>query len=678
MGLNFLAPLFLAALAAIAIPILVHLTNRPRERVLPFPSLMFLQRVQYRTVRRQQIRHWILFLLRAAVIILVAAAFARPLFEGSGADALAAGGHRELVILLDQSMSMAYGDRWERATGAARRAAASLGPDDRATLVLFDDQATQAGSSDGAGGLEAALAAARPTASPTRYAAGLSVARDLLQDATRPRREVLLISDFQRGGWRGDEDLRLPAGALFTFEDVSDGATENLAVVGLAVERTRASGRERVTVSGRLANPGSQAARDVPVYLEVDGQRVGSREVDLAARGAGMVQFDPIALSDRPVRVRARLGRADPLATDDVHQAVVAPARPVHVLLVSEDGLFLRRALSLGADPPFAVTRRTSQTLSGADLAGQAVVLLDDVPAPGSGLMQRLSGFVEAGGGLCVALGRRSAPEGWEARGAALMAGATGPVVDRLADHGARLSGLAGEHPAFEIFRAPRSGDMSTARFFRYRTFRPGDGAVVLARFDDGGVALAEHALGRGRVVVWTSGLDNVWNDLAVQPVFLPFLHQLVGYLAGYQAPRLSHTVGEVLDTRQWSGELSLETPSGIRVASGAGDAAAAHELREAGFYTLRLLGRNQEPVAVAVNPDPAESDLARLDPEELARRVTAEASGPAVEPAREALSAPERERRQGLWWYILFAVLLLLVAETLTSNRLVVRRSPS
>lgn len=678
MGLSFLAPLVLAALAAIAIPILVHLTNRPRERVLAFPSLMFLQRVQYRTVRRQTIRHWILFLLRASVIVLVVAAFARPLLEGSGADVIAAGGRRDLVIALDQSMSMAYGDRWERAVAAAREAVASLGPDDRATLVLFDDRAARAGSSDGAGGLEAALAEARPTAAPTRYASGLSVARDLLQEATRPRREVLLISDFQRGGWRGDEDLRLPPGTQFTFEDVSDGATENLAVVGLAVERSRESGRERVTISARLANPGSRAAGDVPVHLEVDGQRVGSRQVDLAARGAGIAQFDAIALSDRPVRVTARLGRADPLATDDAQHAVVAPAQPVRVLLVSDDGVFLRRALSLGSDPPFAVTRRTAQTLSGADLAGQTVVLLDDVPAPPSGVVQRLSGLVEAGGGLLVALGRRSAPEGWQARGATLLGGIAGTVVDRLADHGARLSGLGADHPAFEIFRAPRSGDVSTARFFRYRTFRPGNGAAILARFDDGGVALTERTLGRGRVVAFTSGLDNGWNDLPVQPVFLPFVHQLVEYLAGYQPPRLSYTVGEVLDVRQWAGELSIETPSGLRVASGGRDAAVPHELRESGLYTLRLLERGQEPVAVAVNPDPAESDLTRMDPAELARRISADPSAPVPGPTGEALSAPERERRQGLWWYILLAVLLLLVAETLTSNRLTVRRSPS
>ena len=43
--MGFLTPAFLAGLAALAIPVLVHLTNRPRSETVPFPSLMFLQKI---------------------------------------------------------------------------------------------------------------------------------------------------------------------------------------------------------------------------------------------------------------------------------------------------------------------------------------------------------------------------------------------------------------------------------------------------------------------------------------------------------------------------------------------------------------------------------------------------------------------------------------------------------
>src|SRR5262249_46875533 len=85
--MGLLTPAFLAGLAALAVPVLVHLTNRPRSETVPFPSLMFLQRVPYRSVRRQTLRHWLLFALRAASFALLALAFARPFLGTTSAPA---------------------------------------------------------------------------------------------------------------------------------------------------------------------------------------------------------------------------------------------------------------------------------------------------------------------------------------------------------------------------------------------------------------------------------------------------------------------------------------------------------------------------------------------------------------------------------------------------------------
>ena len=101
MPLGFLVPLFLAGLAAVAIPIWVHLTRKQRSLVVPFPSLMFLQQVPFKEDRRRTLHHWLLLALRALVIVLLVAAFARPFFEGDSALAVAGTGPREVVVLLE-------------------------------------------------------------------------------------------------------------------------------------------------------------------------------------------------------------------------------------------------------------------------------------------------------------------------------------------------------------------------------------------------------------------------------------------------------------------------------------------------------------------------------------------------------------------------------------------------
>src|ERR1700733_15119151 len=92
--MSFLAPAFFIGLAAIAIPVLVHLIQREKKRVIEFPSLMFVQRIPYQSVRRRRIRHWFLLLMRAAAITLIVAAFARPFFPKRAEAASAITGGR--------------------------------------------------------------------------------------------------------------------------------------------------------------------------------------------------------------------------------------------------------------------------------------------------------------------------------------------------------------------------------------------------------------------------------------------------------------------------------------------------------------------------------------------------------------------------------------------------------
>ncbi|MEY4635136.1 MAG: hypothetical protein RJA55_934, partial [Acidobacteriota bacterium] len=253
----------------------------------------------------------------------------------------------------------------------------------------------------------------------------------------------------------------------------------------------------------------------------------------------------------------------------------------------------------------------------------------------------------------------------------------------------AKLSGIDFGHAVFEPFRAPRSGDFSTARFYSYRGVKAAKDATVLARFDTGEPALIEKVIGRGRVVMFASTIDLSWNDLALKPVFLPFVHQLGRHLSGFREQPASLTVGEVLDitaaeiaagatsTAAANSEAgrTVLAPSGqrrdLRVNAESPTSAAALVLVEQGFYQVRPAGREAGPVIVAAaNVSLAESNLDRMDPTELVSGVTGNGvSGPAG--AQDVLPDEAQELAQRVWWYLLFAGILLLIAETVLAQRL-------
>ena len=698
--MSFLAPLFLVASAAIAIPIFVHLIQRERKRVIQFPSLMFVQRIPYQSVRRRRIRHWALLAMRCAALLMIVAAFARPFLKQEAAAAAAIGGTRELVVLLDHSASMGYGDHWDRAKDAARTAIRSLGAGDKATLVLFSRNAEESmRATTDKGRLEGAVNAATVDADSTRFGPALKLAESILSRSNARKRDAVIISDFQRNGWTGSEDVHFPQGDVVSAVSVATPDANNISVPSVTFARAMFSGQERVTVSAGIANKGSAPVADVPVTLEMEGHQVQTQHVKIGANAAASVTFTQFTL-DRPIVKGTVRAGTDPLPADNVFHFTVSPTAPVSVLVVDsgtrpESALYLTKALAISTSPAFETDVMPVTRVSPNNFEKRSVVILNDVPFPPAAANGALKAFVQRGGGLLIAAGEHTT---WPQGETDLMPGTIGATVDRSASRGATLGFLDHSHFVFEIFKAPRSGDFSAAQIYRYRTVTASPGAAqtpapaaasnaapratpapstgdrVLARFDDGAVAAAERKVGQGRVIVWASALDDSYSDLPRRPVYLPLVQQLVKYLAQFEPSRSWQTVGQVVDVASLTKARAnwvVVTPSGKRVTSN-----GPLELDEQGVYDVRPAGGAVEGTpaqAIAVNIDPAEADLTPMDPAELVAAVTGHAA-PAAAPTpseNTALDLIDAEKQQAIWWYLLLAGLLLLAAETVVSNRL-------
>lgn len=678
----FLTPLFLLGALAVAVPVLVHLTQKEKKTIIEFPSLMFLRQIPYTSVRRRAIRDWWLLALRIAAILLMVLAFSRPWFKSGAIASSLPGSTREVVILLDRSASMGYGDRFARAQSEARKVADGLSGEDRATLVVFGTSAEErVRATPDRGRLSQAIDAATVGAAGTRYGPALRLAQTILAQSPMPRREVVLISDFQKLGWERQEEIHLPEGAILTPVSVSGDATTDLAVTSVAFSKTQFSGQDRVVATAGVINRGAAPATDVKVTLEIDGHEIESKPVTVAPGASASVTFAEFTVAEANVRGRVAAASSDPWAADNAFYFVLSPSRPVSVLVVQGDNaardqsLYLATALGIGDSPTFAVETIPASKLTGAQAANRAVIVLNDVATLPTGGLDILKRYVEGGGGLLVSAA--SAAKWSESESAALMPGVLGDVVDRPTGHVGALGFMDYSHPVFEVFRTPRAGGFSGVHFFRYRALDPKDHRV-LARFDDGGAAMVERRVGAGRVVAWTTSLDGSWNDLAVKPAFLPFMRQVAVFLSGFQNSGAWQTAGRALDltARAKLGDGVVTSPSGERMPLTDNGKPAFVELSEQGYYGIRsdspqAADAGTKPLSVAVNIDPAETDLAPMDLQEFRARVTGRAGGGEAPPPTSDVLPADAERRQGIWWYLLLAGAAALVAEAWLANRL-------
>jgi len=216
---GFFAPWFLAGLAAVGLPVWLHLLKKHRSTPQPFPSLMFFEQHIQSSIKHKRLRYLVLFALRTAVFVLLAIAFAKPYIHRSALPVSRAGEVK--LIAVDNSLSMRAGNRLERAKQMAKSAVGRLGPGQRAQVMAFGSR-LQAMSemTDDHGALSAGVDGIAPSDARTSFAELARASRSIARSLKLPV-SIELYSDMQQSGMpvnfsdlRLSEDVRLEPHAI--------------------------------------------------------------------------------------------------------------------------------------------------------------------------------------------------------------------------------------------------------------------------------------------------------------------------------------------------------------------------------------------------------------------------------------------------------------------------------
>ncbi len=671
--MNFLQPLFLAGLAAAAIPILIHLFTRRRPKPVEFSSLEFLAEVHQSEVRRLKLRQWLLLLLRTLAVACLALALARPVSQrGAGAT----GGSSSIVALVDVSGSMgAIGTDGRPLTASARRVVddlvATLGPGDEMWLVPYDRAPRPVSEKPlgDAGRLRAAANALAPGAGTTDHVAALEAAARTLREAHALNREIFWISDFQRTGLAhgaaAPGRFTAPAGpwdaARVYLVPMTPRSRANAALTGAAL--APADTGVALAVDGAAFG---MTAGDLPVEARAfapgggAGNALGRGYLSLPANGRASALM-PLAAT--PEAGGEALIPDDALALDNRRVFAAGRAGTLHVLL-REDGppSALRFALEAGMPASGLDVRAVDAAGLAAQAADADVIVIGDVEQLGPAELQATLDVVRGGGALLLVPGTRADAAAWN--GSLLRelgAGTLGAPEAAPAGAAWRLRREVAGHPVLEGFPARPGEPLSAASFTTVRALRPGPKARVLAAFDRAHPALLEVP---GAIVLATP-LDPASSDFALSGAFLPLVHQCARVL-GRGTAAGSFVPGDVWRAPAATGTWRVVDETGREVALGPGAGTARLEtapLERPGLY--RVYRGEELRSTFAVNPDPAESDLAPAPEAELLAgfpRGRAAVLAPGADLARRV-----REARYGreLWPTFALLALLLLVAES-------------
>ena len=696
--MGFLNPIFLFGILAAAVPLFIHLWSRRQAKTVDFSSLMFLLVAHRQSVRRIQLKHLLILLLRMAIIILIAVALARPLLKSPFllADARAKASN---VIILDNSYSMGYqgiqGERFEKARTIAREVIHSLRRGDSAALILMSDipDAIFRKLTHELEQVKVAVDEAQISYRSTYVPPSLEMAHEILELSNDPNKEIYLISDFNQNGWDNWDRVPNRSGARIFLLPVGEEVGDNISIEEVRQSTQLIGINRRFQLGAKVGIHSEASLAESVVTLFIDGQKrqsitpglkVGQSES--GSTQSALNQSITSTFAHRFESTGIHTGylelTADRLIADNRRYFAVHAYGKIRVLCVGNQTSYVALALNPeallnpGVDYTIMPTTCSVAAFDNFPLEDYDILILADLPTLSTPAQQQLQSFMRAGKSVIYFVNADIDLAAYNQFGEWLPTSFSQPAAWNPP---LTVSEYQSDHPIFELNQPRDFSGQYAPRFFRGVTLQSREQGQVVAQLSNGTPFLIEHPVALGTALLFNvSATDLDASTLLVNPLFLPLLQQtvlyakaiqsfqpktlLVGqpYLASYrQEDATTASVGRVGDTTTLPGTVPF-AEDGTLTFSGTDTP---------GIYQIDIQGKNRrQRDSFAVNVDPTESHLQQIPIREAAKRINAQidiATNP--ETMRQTLN----DYRVGkeIWGELLLIVLVLMLVETLLSN---------
>jgi hypothetical protein len=711
LALSFGSLSLLGGLAFAAAPIIIHLLSRRKFRELDWAAMKWLLAAIQKNARRIQLEQLILLAVRTLLVLCAVLAMAKPFLEGAGAILLP-GKRTHRILVIDGSFSMGYRltdrDRFERAKQVAGAILQDARKGDAASLVLMaapprtvvgEPSANLAAVADEVRSLELPHGGAD-------LAATFAKLDDILAQSTLEQKEIYFITDLQKASWASTDgsassplqDLaaKIAARANIVLIDLGQGSADNLAITSLDLDDAFVTTGRDTRFSATFRNFGRTNRAGLSVMMNVDGEIQDHRSIDLPAGEQASIVLSHSFAS--PGKHLVELILEDDLLTIDNHRWLAVNAKDnIEVLLVDGEPSgerfgsetdYLRFALApevTSADTKMTIRPeviRESEFLD-TDLARFDCVVFANVGQFTDGEAHAVQGFLRSGGGVIWFLGDQVESQSYNR---VLFRDGHGILPVQL---GSRVGDAENKqkfvlfdprdysHPIVQPFRGATQGGLVTTKVFEYiRAELPADNSAQIAlAYEGGDPAIVTAPMERGRVALVTTSADIEWTNWPFWPSYVPVMNELINYVVADRERDWTVLVGQTLASPV--APTAVETPVTIELPGKQSVSRRMPAHDDVDYFLFDQTGKSGgyrlgfgPPVATddlfAVNVDSKESDLGRIEPDELRERFPTWrfvylTNWQAIASGQSSVT----ENRGELHRYFLFAALVLIFIES-------------
>ncbi|WP_250418992.1 MULTISPECIES: BatA domain-containing protein [Pontibacter] len=653
----FLYPSFLFALAAAAIPVILHLVQLRRAKRVQFSNVRFIKASQEVTASQRKLKELLILLCRICFITFLVLAFAQPFLPGSAAVPTS---DKDVSVMIDNSYSM-------QNLHAERDMALLTFAVDKAKTV-FDLFPPAASFSI----LDNNSISVSKFPSPADARAAL----DNLDFSSKSQGKFkssgghfFFFSDFQKNNFTPSSVNQFDSVTQVHLLPLESGSIANVYIDTVYLEDAfiRAGGESTLHVI--IQNAGSESIHDIPLKLIIDEQQVAALSVDLPANQATEAVISFKVSSNRSSL--AYLAVDDyPVEFDNTYYFVLKPSQTIHIVEIT-DGNNLDLENLFSKERLFRYTKYQTSGVNYSRSGEADIIILNGLKDISNALATTISNYIQEGGTLMIIPPASSDINGYDG-----LFNAAGIPARVAASSGIKsdLVAPAADNPFFRGIFADYDRKMQMPSAVRSMTWSRASDNILKYR---GGVPfISRFDRGQGQVYLMAAPLHEDHNTFVNHALLLPVMYKIA--ISSYkQEQQLAYTLSAntikltISLTSEGEGIYKLEKDSlsfipEQQIRGGNLYLNIPPDLNEAGIYKLTLNGKTAG--TVAFNYDNRESHLEQYTPEELRSIIGTDRKNIHVYDYGDAFSVKnEFEKRYfgvKLWKYCLILCLFFLMAE--------------
>ncbi len=665
--MQFVFPLFLFALAALAVPIIVHLFNFRRYKTVYFSNVQFLREVKQETSSRSKLKHLLVLASRLLALAFLVFAFAQPFIPNKHNGVTT--GRKYVSIYIDNSFSMnAVSDGrslFDKAKLAAKEIARNYSADDQFQLLSNDFE----GKHQRLTGKEEFISmideleispAVRSLSEITKRQ------KDALSRENGKNQIAYLLSDFQKNMGA----LSVDSAVAYNLIPLAADAQANVYIDTVWFNEPVQLLNQQTQLIVKISNSGEKAIENNRIVLKLNNQTKAM--ADFSVEPNSYIYDTMTFVLNQPNWNKAELQVQDfPITYDDNYFLAFNVIEKIKVLAFSEnksnqflDALFKNQA-------EFDYTSTLVSAFDANALKGNQLVIIDNLKNIPASLAAAVNAYVTDGGAVAVFPAAQCDMESYNRFLNNLQANSITGFSETQQD----LAGINLQQNIFkDVFeRIPENMNLPRIKKYYQFTRSTASNEEAILTLKDGNSFFSRYPHGSGSLYICGSPLDQNFSDLPVHAIFVPMLYKMA--VLNIRSGNISYFIGDKtrveVDAKKVSGEkvykikgdnvefIPEQLAVGNKMLLGLNE-----QIKKSGFYNVGLENSDSTNL-LALNFDRKESDMKFQNASQLKEQYP-QLNINVVNGANAEVASVVKELDRGtpLWKLCLMLTLLFLAIE--------------